>query len=72
MSAFTPSAIGRGTALPAGLHEKDMFTLIADNVIEAMSVVFEMTRDESALEKTLQVRAELAAVSCRSPADDRP
>ena len=32
-----------------------MFILIADSVIEAMSVVFEMTRDESALEKTLQV-----------------
>ena len=41
--------------LPSGAHEKDMFVLIADSVIEAMSVVFEMTRDEAALEKTLQV-----------------
>ncbi len=48
----------------AGAHEKDMFTLIADSAIEAMSVVFEMTRDESALEKTLQVRG----ARCELPA----
>ncbi len=38
----------------AGVHEKDMFILIADHAIEAISVVHEFTRDESALEKTLQ------------------
>jgi hypothetical protein len=43
-----------------------MFTLIADSAIEAMSVVFEMTRDESALEKTLQV------CSCWQQAPSRP
>jgi hypothetical protein len=51
--------IGRPVRVPScfcpGAHERDMFTLIADSAIEAMSVVFEMTRDESALEKTLQV-----------------
>ena len=41
----------------AGAQERDMFTLVVDAAIEAISVVFEQTRDEAALEKTLQVCA---------------
>jgi hypothetical protein len=51
-ASFTPST-ARKVLYSAGVHERDMFTSIAEAALQAVSAVFERTRDDVLLLKTL-------------------
>lgn len=53
-AAFTPKSFGRLNFFPAGVHERDMYLIIFDNSMQAISVIFEMTRDGKMAARALE------------------
>uniref|UniRef100_A0A7S2WBL3 SEC7 domain-containing protein n=1 Tax=Mucochytrium quahogii TaxID=96639 RepID=A0A7S2WBL3_9STRA len=53
-ASFTPSALGRLAHLPAGIHERDMYTITFDTSMQAISVMLEMTRDGKMAARALE------------------
>ncbi|GBG24000.1 Brefeldin A-inhibited guanine nucleotide-exchange protein 1 [Hondaea fermentalgiana] len=51
---FTPRALGRLGVLRAGVHERDMYTILFDSSMQAISVMFEMTRDGKMAARALE------------------
>jgi len=50
-ASFTPRTL---THLPAGVHERDMYILLFDSALQAISVMFEMTRDGKMAARALE------------------
>lgn len=70
-ASFTPSAIGRRVSVRAGVHERDMFALICDASLAAISMAFEQTTSPLTMEKTLEGMANFAKARLLPPARTR-
>lgn len=51
---FTPRGLGRLGLLRAGVHERDMYMILFDSSMQAISVMFEMTRDGKMAARALE------------------
>ncbi|CAK8991723.1 Golgi-specific brefeldin A-resistance guanine nucleotide exchange factor 1 (BFA-resistant GEF 1) [Durusdinium trenchii] len=53
-ASFTPKSLGRLSFLRAGVHERDMYMILFDSSMQAISVMFEMTRDGKMAARALE------------------
>ena len=69
-ASFTPSAIGRSCIFRAGVHERDMFTIVFDSAMSALSSNFELTTDGNMVTRALEGYRNLAKIAAYFDMDD--
>ena len=69
-ASFTPSALGRSSIFRAGVHERDMFTIVFDAAMSALSSNFELTTDGNMITRALEGYRNLAKIAAYFDMDD--